>query len=85
MYLFQTHTVYIKKEYAVDAANAKSLGGSGDRAALVEGTILHAALVHASDNVEVALVAPRGGPRVGNGPVLKKKVSPEKSIQNPKH
>lgn len=83
MYLFQTHTVYIMKEYAVDATK-QSLGGSGNRAALVEGTILHAALVHASDNIEVALVAPRGGPRVGNGPVLKKEVSPEKSNENPK-
>ena len=72
MYLFQTHTVYIKKEYAVDAANAKSLGGSGDRAALVEGTILHATLVDSSDDVEVSLVAPRGGPGVGDSPVLQK-------------
>jgi hypothetical protein len=49
------------------------LGSSGNGAALVEGTILHTAFVHASDDVEVALVAPRGGPRVGDGPVLEKK------------
>ena len=81
---FQTQTVYIQKVHVVDAANAMALGSSGNGAALVEGAVFHAALVHASDNVEVALVAPRGGPRVGNGPVLKKEVSPEKSNQNPK-
>ncbi len=57
------------------------LGSSSNRAALVEGAILHAALVHASDDVEIALVAPRGGPRVGNGPVLKK----ESQATNPKN
>lgn len=51
------------------------LGGTRDRAALVQGAILHAALVHSSDDVKVALVAPRGGPRVGDSPVLQKKES----------
>ena len=51
------------------------LGGTRDRAALVQGAILHAALVHSSDNVKVALVAPRGGPRVGDSPVLQQKES----------
>jgi hypothetical protein len=69
---FQTQTVYITKVYVVDAANAMALGSSGNGAALVEGAVLHAALVHASDNVEVALVAPGGGPRVRDSPVLKK-------------
>ena len=62
-------------------ASKKLLGGSGDGAAFVEGAILHAALVHASDDVKVALVAPRGGPRVGNGPVLHKRVSNDSSTR----
>ena len=48
------------------------LGGTRDRAALVQGAILHAALVHSSDDVKVSLVAPRGGPGVGDSPVLQK-------------
>jgi hypothetical protein len=55
----------------IAAKKAKALGGSGDRATFVKGAVLHAALIHASNNVEVALVSPRGSPRVGNSPVLK--------------